>query len=177
MIVKSLLKLIDEAIMPAAALIIGKMLGLLLASLYFQLPFTVQAGHFLKILPAVEFANLKDYILAESYSNMGMFIAASLGTLLVIIQAHYFHESHIHPTLHAKLVALNLENLVAPSYHLYHQAAIWLIFLWLTVGFLIISTVLGITYPYLAFIAFIVAANFSWVFAIDIEREIELSRN
>ena len=177
MIAKNILKLIDEAIIPSFALILGKMIGLFIAIYLLSLPFTLEGGQFLKIFPSVRFSNLQDYIVAENYSNMAMFIAASLGTIMVIIRAHYFHESHIHPILHAKLFALNLENLVAPSYHLYHQAAIWLIFLWLTVGFLILSSLLGITYPYLAFIAFIIAANFSWVFVVDIEKEIEISRS
>ena len=176
MIAKNILKLIDEAIIPSVALVLGKMAGLFIVIYFFNLPFNLENGQFFKILPSVRFSNLTDYIAAENYSNMAMFIVAALGTIMVLVRAHYFHESHIHPTLHAKLVSLNLENLVAPSYHLYHQAAIWLIFLWLTVGFLVLSSILGITYPYLAFIAFIIAANFSWVFAVDIEREIEIAR-
>ena len=177
MIIKNLLKLIDEAIIPSFSLIIGKMTGLFIVIYFQNIPFTLESNQFLRILPSVRFSNLQDYIVAENYSNLAMFIVAAIGTIMVIIRAHYFHESHIHPKLHAKLVSLNLENLVAPSYHLYHQAAIWLIFLWLTVGFLILSSILSITYAHLAFIAFIIAANFSWVFVVDIEKEVELSRS
>lgn len=177
MVAKSVIKLIDEAIIPAVALIFGKMAGLALVIALLDLPFTIQSGQVLKILPSVHFPNLADYILAENYSNLAMFVAAALGTIFVIIRAHFFHESHIHPNLHARLVSLNLESLVAPSYHLYHQAAIWLLFLWLTVAFLIVSTLLDITYPLISAVAFIIAANFSWIFAMDIEKEIEISRS
>ena len=177
MITKSLTKLIDEAIVPAAALIFGKMLGLFLVIYFLKMPFNIASGEILKILPSVHFANLADYTIAENYSNLAMFSIAALGTIIVLVRAHFFHESHIHPKLHAKLASLNLESLVVPSYHLYHQAAIWLIFLWLSVGFLIISTILGVTYPQIAIIAFVVAANFSWVFALDIEKEVEISRS
>ena len=177
MVAKSLIKLIDEAIVPAAALIVGKMLGLLATVYFFNLPFNIEPGQILKILPSVHLANLTDYIMAENYSNLAMFATAATGTVFVLIRAHFFHESHIHPALHAKLLTLNLQSLVAPSYHLYHQAAIWLIFLWLTVAFLLISAFIQVTYPVTAAIAFIIAANFSWVFALDIEKEIELSRS
>ena len=177
MIAKSLIKLIDEAIIPATALIVGKMIGLLAASYFFNLSFSIKNRGLLGLLPSVQFANLHDYILAENYSNLAMFLIASLGTIFVLIKAHFFHESHIHPTLHAKLLRLNLESLVAPSYNFYHQAAIWLTFLWLTVGFLVISTLLQVTYPQITIIAFVVAANFSWIFAVDVEREIEISKN
>ena len=177
MVARSIIKLIDEAIIPALALIFGKMAGLALAIVVLNLPFTIEAGQVLRILPSVHFANLADYILAENYSNLAMFVAAALGSIFVIIRAHFFHESHINPSLHARLVSLNLESLVAPSYHLYHQAAIWLLFLWLTVAFLLTSTLLDITYPAISAIAFIIAANFSWIFAMDIEKEIEISRS
>ena len=176
MVAKSIVKLIDEAIIPALALIFGKMLGLALVITLLDLPFTIETGQVLKILPSVRFENLTDYILAENYSNLAMFIAAAVGTIFVIIRAHFFHESHINPSLHARLVSLNLESLVAPSYHLYHQAAIWLLFLWLTVAFLIVSMLTDITYPPFSAITFIIAANFSWIFAMDIEKEIEISK-
>lgn len=176
MFAKSIVKLIDEAIFPALVLIIAKMLGLYLAGLIFNLSFEIKSQGFLGILPAVSFSSLDNYITAENYSNLAMFALAALGSIYVLVRAHFFHASHIHPKLQAKLVRLNLESLIAPSYHLYHQAAIWLIFLWLTVGFLILSSTLGITYPQISIIAFVIAANFSWVFAVDIEKEIEISQ-
>ena len=174
MIAKSVVKLIDEAIIPAVALIIAKMLGLFAASYFLRLPFTVKNSQIFHLLPSVHFNNLTDYIRAENYSNLAMFGIAAAGSFFVLIRAHFFHESHIHPKLHARLVSMNLDSLVAPSYHLYHQAAIWLTFLWLTVVFLVISTFLKITYGQISVVAFIVAANFSWVFAMDVEREIEI---
>lgn len=177
MVANSLIKLIDESIIPAIALIVGKMLGLFLAIYFLDLSFTLRSGSILIILPSVQFANLTDYIVAENYSNLAMFAVVVLGTIFVLIRAHYFHQSHIHPTLHAKLVSLNLDSLVAPSYHLYHQAAIWLTFLWLTVAFLVISTILKITYIQISAITFIIAANFSWVFALDVQKEVEIARS
>ncbi len=176
MVAKSIVKLIDEAIFPAFVLIIAKMLGLYLASLIFNLSFEIDSQGFVKILPAVSFISMSDYITAENYSNLAMFVVAALGTIYVLVRAHFFHASHIHPKLQARLVRLNLESIIAPSYHLYHQAAIWLIYLWLTVGFLVLSSILGITHPQIAIIAFVVAANFSWVFALDVEKEVEISQ-
>jgi len=176
MVTKSLVKLIDEAIIPAVALIFGKMVGLFLAIYLFKFPFILKGQEILGILPSIHFLNLTDYIIAENYSNLAMFLVATCGTIFVLVRAHFFHESHIHPNLHAKLISLNLESLIAPTYHLYHQAMIWLIFLWLSVGFLTVSSVLGVTYAQISIIAFVIAANFSWVFAVDIEKEVEISK-
>lgn len=172
----SIVKLLDEAIIPAIALIVGKMMGLFLASVIFKLNFTVVQSGVFKVLPAVHFTDTSAYILAENYSNLAMLCVAALGSIFVIIRAHFFHQSHIHPYLQAKLARFNLEILIAPSYSLYHQAAIWLTYLWLVVGFLTASTIFGITFPQISVIAFIVAANFSWILALDIQREIEISK-
>ncbi|GEM_PF-877216 len=177
MVTKSISKLIDQAILPAAILIIGKMGGLFLTVYLLHLNFTVQPASFLKILPTVHLPDQTSYILAENYSNLAMFMLASVGTIFVITRAHFLHESHISPRLRAKLARLNLEALIASSYKLYHQAAIWLTFLWLSTGFLMLSTIAKITYPQISIIAFIVAANFSWVFALDVEKEVEIQRN
>ncbi len=176
MVSRSVIKLIDEAVIPATCLIIAKMLGLFLISFLLHLNFTVEYFKILKILPTVHFVSLQDYIIAENYSNLAMFVAVALGTIYVIIKAHYFHSSHIHPKFQAKLVSLNFEKFIDSSYHLYHQAAIWLVFLWLTIGFLAISSYLKVTYLQISVVAFILAANFSWILALDIEKEIEINK-
>lgn len=174
---KSLIKLIDEAIVPAILLVVAKMIGLFLPSYFLNLEFTVEGNQFLHLLPSVHFTSTHSYLIAENFSNLAMFLAAAAGTAFVLVRAHYFHESHIHPNLHSRLISLNLESLVAPSYHLYHQATIWLIFLWLTVGFLILSSIQGITYPQITIAGFLVAANFSWILSSDIQKEVEITSN
>lgn len=175
MISKSLIKLIDEAILPALLLILVKGIGLFATVVFFNLPFTLEYRSIFGILPSFRFATLQAYITAENYSNLAMFAAVAAGAIIVILKAHFLHESHIHPKLHARLISLNLERLAQSSYHLYHQAAIWIIFLWLTCGFLTLSSIAKITYPQITIAAFLVAANLSWVFALDVEKEIELS--
>lgn len=178
MVAKSIIKLLDEALVPAVAIIVAKMIGLFVAVFSLNLEFTIKNADLLAILPRVSFTSLAHYTLAENFSNIAMFVVVALGALLVLIRAHFFHQSHIHPHLQARLVALNLESLIAPSYHLYHQAIVWLIFLWLTTGFLLVSTIiLHVTHPLISAVAFITSANFSWIFAMDVEKEIELSRS
>ena len=176
MISKSLIKLIDEAILPALLLILAKGVGLFATIVFFNLPFTLEYRSIFGLLPSFRFATLQGYITAENYSNLAMFAAVAAGAVIVVLKAHYLHESHIHPKLHARLIALKLERLAQSSYHLYHQAAIWLVFLWLTFGFLTLSSIAKITYPQITIVAFLISANLSWVFALDLEKEIELSR-
>lgn len=175
MVVSSVTKLIDEAILPASALILAKVAGLVLVILALKLPYQFELGTLFKVLPVIKFENAQDYLIAESYSNLAMFTAAAAGAFFVLIRAHFFHSSHINPKMHSKLISFNIEWLLAPSYHLYHQALIWLIYLWLTVGFLIVHTLTKSTYPQIAIAGFVIAVNFSWVFALDVQKEINLT--
>lgn len=177
MVAKSLTKLVDEAIIPALLLIIAKLVGLFLASFLLNLKFEVENQSFLGIFPSIGYGDINAYILAENYSNLAMFIVAVLGTLYILIKAHFLHDSHVKPKLQLTLAKKNLEWLITSSYNLYHQALIWLIFLWLTVGFLVLSTALKITYLQISVAAFVIAANLTWVFVLDLEREIAINQN
>ena len=177
MVIKSLIKLIDEAIIPAVVLILAKMIGILASSYLFNLNFEIKSGSFLFFLPSINFLDIKDYILAENYSNFTMVLAAVLGTLIVLIRLHFLHESHVHPKLQLKLASISLEKIISPSYHLYHKVTIWLIFLWLTVAFLVLSTIYKITYLPITLTAIFVALNLTWITILDIEKEIDISRN
>ncbi len=176
MVIKSLIKLIDEAIIPAIVLILAKMIGILASSYFFNLNFEIKSGGFLYFLPSIKFLTIKDYILAENYSNITMVMAAALGTLLILIRLHFLHESHIHPKLQIKLASLSLEKIISPSYHLYHKATIWLIFLWLTTAFLVVSTIFKITYLPISITAVLVALNLTWITLLDIEKEIDIAK-
>lgn len=175
MVVYSLKKLIDEAIVPAALLILAKMLAILLSSYFLNLRFEIKSGTFLPYLPSVKFLSIKDYITAENYSNLAMFLTAAVGTFIVLIRLHFLHDSHVHPKLQSKLASFNLEKIISSSFHLYHTALTWLIFLWLTVAFLIVSSIFRITYIQLTALAVVVAANLTWIMALDIQKEIDIN--
>ncbi len=172
MVAKSLIKLVDEAVLPALLLIIAKVLGLLLATYFFRLHFNIS----LSVLPHASFTNLEDYILAENYSNLTMFTAAAVGMLTVLLRAHLLHASHIKPNIAQKLTKINLDELILSSYHLYHKASVWLTLLWLTTAFLAMSTLAKVTYAPITAIAIIVSLNFSWILARDIQREMEIAK-
>ncbi len=176
MIAKPIIKLIDEAIIPALLLVTAKMVGILIAIIFYQLPFEVEYYSFLLVAPSIKFYALQSYILAENFSNIAMFSIAALGSAIVVARLHFLHDSHTHPKIHSKLAVLNLEKLILPGYHLYHQAVIWLGYLWLCVGFLVLSTLSKITYSYLALVALIITINLTWIFAKDIEKEAEIKR-
>jgi hypothetical protein len=152
------------------------MATILAVSYFLKLNFEVDINGFFKFLPRLSFPSIHDYMLAENYSNLAMYSAAALGTLYILFKAHFLHQSHISPKVQQKLASINFENIISSSFHLYHQAFIWLVFLWLTTAFLVTSTLIKVTYVPITVIALIITINFTWIFVLDVQKEIEIGR-
>lgn len=176
MVHKSVSTLIDEAIIPAVLIVSAKIVGVFSVNFFLGNSWALESGAFLKILPAVSYFSFEEFFIANSLSNAIMFIVISLGTSLVIVRAHFFHQSHISPRVHARLLRYNLSGLLVDTFKIYHQASIWLTFLWLSCALLIFQTILGISSPILTIVAFLITVNFSWFLASDIQREVEINK-
>jgi hypothetical protein len=175
MVHKSVSALIDEAIWPAVLIVSAKILGVFAVNFFFNSSWMLSRNAFFG-LPAVTYFSLEEFLLTNSLSNALMFVVISLGTSLVIVRAHFFHASHISPQLHARLLRLRLSVLLVETFKIYHQAAIWLAFLWLATILLIFQSIFNLSSPILAIVAFLVTVNFSWFLASDIQREIIINK-
>ena len=174
MIAKTLAKLIDEAILPGLVLVLGKFLGVILVAKIISANFRITLGEF--FFPSFSFSNYPTYYTVNSYSNLVMFAAVAIGAAFILVRAHFFHASHITPTMHVRLLKLGLQGLIAETYQLYHQAAVWLIFLWLATILVLSQAFFEISAPIIAIVAVLVTLNFSWFLIADIELEVEIFR-
>lgn len=172
MISATLVKLIDEAIIPGLVLVLGKFLGVILVAKVISAEFRLISGEF--FFPSFSFTNFAAYETVNSFSNLVMFLAVGLGCAFVLVRAHFFHASHITPKMHIRLLKLGLQGLIAETYQLYHQAAVWLIFLWLATILILVQSFFGLTSAPIAIIGFLITINFSWFLLADIEQEIEI---
>jgi hypothetical protein len=153
---KTLINLIDISLVPAALLVVGKLIGLFATIQIFQLPWTLQEipGSFFSVSPAFL---ADDVIVASSYSDLIMYFLIAFGFSFVLIQATHFHDTHIKPRLLVKLVNNNLMGLVRSSFDIYHSATIWTIFLWMTQLLIWVNIAAGKTYLWIGLVT--LAAN------------------
>ena len=172
---KTLINLIDISLVPAALMVVGKLIGLLITINVFALPWTVQEipGSFFSIRPALL---PDDVIIASAYSDLIMYMLIAAGFTLVLLQATHFHETHIQPKLLVKLANNNLLGLVRSSFDIYHYAAIWTIFLWLTQILIWVDIASGKTYLWIGIGSLVANVIFTSLLLQDVYREIELSR-
>lgn len=174
MLARTLSKLLDESIVPAVVIIAGKVLGLVLANLVNGLPYSLQPGG--SILPwTVVYNSASEAATANTFSNFVMYLVVLAGFGVVLFRAHFLHSSHIPPKLTGRLVRLKLENFIADTFEIYHQALVWLSFLWLTTVIVFIYALGGGSFS-LGMITFLLSFAATYVYTKDIEIEMETER-
>lgn len=168
---KILLKLIDEAILPAIFTVCAKILSLAVIIYFAQIPWRLSTvGNF----PTIIFASNNDLIFVNSYSNLIMFLIIVLGLLWILTRAHIFHDTHISPSLTLRLLSWDLTELLTTSFNIYQKSVIWFAFLWLALLFLGLQVLLGISYFWIFVIAAVITVFLTWLLVEDIERELEI---
>lgn len=169
---KSLIKLLDNAILPAALLVVSKFLGILLVAQIFSIDLYIEQSNN-NILSFQTILSSKDTILVTSYSDLLMFGLVALGFSLNLILAIFFHNTHIKPITLMKLSDRNLLNLVKSSYELYHSGSIWLLFLWISTFIITANVFNNLAYPWVAILSVVVSIVLTTIFLQDVYREIE----
>lgn len=173
---KSLVKLIDNALIPAAVMICGKVSGLWLANVLFDLEWGIltDPNNFFSV--KIVYSSLAEQITATSYSNLVMYMFVFAGFLFVLARALYFHSSHITPTLIARLATNNLLNLISDSFEIYSKASVWLITLWLALIAVVINVIMGLAYGWTLALGIICTILATLTLLKDVAKEIELAR-
>lgn len=166
---QTLVKLIDEAIIPAIVVIISKVLGVVFLSYYLNLDWEISKGR-------ISYSSPEAFLAVNSYSNLIMFGVIFLGLIWVLMRAHIFHDTHIPPALAAKLFTLNLPFLIGATIEVFHQAVIWVSYAWFTTFLVLIQTYFGLAYPWVAILALVISLNSTWLLVLDVEREITISK-
>ncbi len=165
MIRKTLLKLIDEAVVPSIFLVATKVVSTLMINRLLDLSWEFSQGR-------VVYFSKEDFLLANSYSSLATFLAIVLGLLWVMVKVNFFHEDHIHPRLSAKLHESNLTQIIQSTLTIYSQAAIWLIYAWLTTVILLVQAWFNLSYRWVGGVGLGVSLLATIILAIDVERDL-----
>lgn len=165
MVSKTLVKLIDEAVIPAVALVSAKVLGSILVAEYLNLNWEMSKT-------GLVFSSSEEFVAANSYSSLIMFGFVVLGLAWVVIRARSLHETHITPRLSARLASLRMLPLVQDTKTIYSSAFVWLSYTWLTTVILGVQAFTGTTYSWVAIVALIVSLKATWFIVSDVEKEV-----
>jgi hypothetical protein len=169
---QSLIKLVDNALLPAALMVLGKFLGIVLAIQFFGISWSVK-DYANSIFEVGALVRQEDIATVTSYSDLLMYALLAIFFSWNIFRAIYFHNTHVKPTLVVKLANHNLLSLVKDSYQIYHSAAVWLLFTWISNVLIIINAFMGKTYTWIAVAATLFSILLTALLLQDVQREIE----
>jgi len=159
-----LIKLVDQAVVPAMLLLAVRILSVIFVSRYFGVDFTIGQSGFVFKVPG-------DYVLVNSYSTLAMICVLSAGLLYILMKSLYLHETHITPSFTAKLFSMRLSFFIQSSFDLYSQGVVWMSYLYLLVFVGALMTIFGLIYSWVFLISVVLAIVSTYFFVVDIENE------
>lgn len=165
---KLLIKLIDQAILPAVVLLATRIISVVLIAYRLGIPFQISEHGF-------TFENKQNYIEVNSYSLLSMIIVLILCISFLLIKAHVFHETHITPKLTATLFSLRLQSLVQSSFDLYTKGAIWISYAYMLAILTGVMAAYTLVFPFVFYITLAATVLSTVFFITDIEKEIKHS--
>lgn len=163
---KILIKLIDQAVVPAILLLVTRVVSMLFFANLFNVSYRVDATGFV-------FENQSDYIMVNTYSLLTMLVVLAIGILYIIVKSYAFHDTHITPTLTAKLFSLRLSSFIQTSFDIYSQGAVWLSYVFLMFFIISLLSFFGLVYSWLFFVALIISLGSTVAFVFDVEQEMK----
>lgn len=167
---KILVKLVDEAIIPAVFLVITRVLSIILISRHFGLDYTLDSSGFV-------YSNPGDFTFVNSYSTLVMICVISVGLLYVLVKSFHFHDTHITPSFTVKLFSLKLSSFIQTSFDIYSQGAVWLSYSYLLMLISGLMTHFEILYPWVFWVSVVLTILCTYFFIFDVEKELSLGRS
>lgn len=121
----SLIKIIDELVLPFFILLAARYLGIFIASFLLPVGFTVSFKASLISAPFIQFASETHLLLANSIAWIftGIVLAVVFG--YVAHRILHFHEDWLHPKQAATLHDRKLDHLIINSHEALHQGVAW----------------------------------------------------
>ncbi|MCA9383040.1 hypothetical protein KC909_01620 [Candidatus Dojkabacteria bacterium] len=171
----SLVKLIDNSLLPAILIIFGKFLGIYLANFIFGAEIGITSNS-TGVFSFQTVTTQEDLVLVSTFSDLFMFSLVALGFIINLVNAVFFHNSHINVNLVAKLAHLNLLSIVKSSYELYHSGVTWFIFTWVASFLVLFNVALGKTTGWTGIVVVLFSIALSVALFRDLLKEIELSK-
>ncbi|MEP7103964.1 MAG: hypothetical protein ABI721_04630 [Candidatus Dojkabacteria bacterium] len=169
---KSVVTLLDKALLPAAVMIFGKFIGVAITIRLFNLPWTVgQVAN--SVFSNGNIIRPEDLQTVISYSDLIMYMLVAIGMAVALGRAIYLHNSHVKPSLVARLANYNLLSLITDSYDIYHSATVWLLFTWIANLIVIINVISKQSFPGIAILVTIISIASTLILFQDIYKEIE----
>lgn len=168
----SIIKLIDSSLIPAALVILGKVIGLYITISILDLDWQMnfENNKIIGVYPVVFEHDLQR---ASTYSDLIMLLIVYGGLGFETFRSIFLHNTHIHPSVVVRLVNLNLFGLVKDSFYIYFKASMWFVFSLLALCFVILNFFQGKTSFWVPLFGLIILVLLTVFLIRDVEMEVK----
>lgn len=169
---KSLVKILDFSVLPAAVLVVTKLLGILLVTNIFNIAWSIR-DYTGSIFAVTTVLNHDDVITVTAYSDLFMFVIIAIFFSGAVFRTIFLHSSHASEKVILSLAKRNLLNLLKDSYTVYTQASAWWIFMLLTNVIVWVNYLTGKSFLWIGISVTFTTILLTLILVVDVFREIE----
>jgi hypothetical protein len=160
-----LVKLVDEAIVPAILLFAVRIIASLVVAKVNGISFTFGINGF-------TYSTKDEFLLVNSYSTLTMIGVLAVGLFFVLLKSYFFHDTHVQPHTAAKLFSLNLSGFIQTSFDVYSQGAVWLGYAYLLAIASGVMFYSNLIYSWVFYSAVIIVAIATFLLILDVDKEL-----
>lgn len=164
---KLLIKLIDQAIVPAILLLMARIVSVFLFVSRYDVNMSLGSRGFVFEKPA-------EYLIINTYSLLVMLIVVTIGVVYVLVKAHVLHDTHILPHLTARIFSLRMSGLIQSTFDIYSQATVWMSYMYLLFFVVGLMVFLDAAQVWLFYVTLALTVLTSVLFVNDVERELKM---
>ena len=159
---KVLSQILKYSLLPAALMIVSKVLGLYMAGAFFDIPITIdnELNHIFTVQIVTN--TLEHRLLLNSYSNLLVLITMGISTGYIFVRYHLLSKASSNPRTVVKIAKLNMLKWVTDSDVGIIRFFTWTMFLLSSAGIIVISSLSGKTYGWIGVTAFVSIIFFAW---------------
>lgn len=176
---KLLRKFLQHIVFPAALVIVSKVGGLYFAITFYNLDFFLETRPEQIYSMQIYFTDHGQALLANSVSNLIMFLAIAIITIYFLIKYRLSLLASYNPKTLVKLNNLNLMPWIYNKRNTFLRVFVWLMFLWTVCIIIITDTIAQNSFSWIATLTFVVTIVSTWVLirTFEIEGEIIYPHN
>lgn len=162
-----LVKLVDEAIVPAIILLVVRVVAVVVVGRYFGMAIEIGATGFV-------YPDDASFLLVNSYSTLAMVCVIAVGLFYVLLKSKFFHNTHIHPSVTARLFTMRLSSVIQTSFDIYSQGVVWLSYSFLLMFASGLMLYFGLIYNWIFYVSLVLSVVSTYLLIIDIEKEMHV---
>lgn len=169
---KLLRKTLSAAILPAALVIVSKVVGMSLANSLYDLDWSIQTNTGNIFSVQVVYPDMASAVLCNSFSNLLMIIVLTVGLVILLLQSRYLNAAHQNPKVLVKFIQFDFVMWLTESSSIFPRLAVWTAFLWIATVVTIAQALQSMTYSWVAIMGLVSAVLITWAAAREFDKEI-----